>query len=87
MSLHTIQNNRQCIREVKKRVQAEWSGWRRVWVILFWQDSSKGKGEGLQDASETCYHLWFENGGTNKKTGGAVWDVKIVIVNDQDGQD
>lgn len=56
-------------------------------LFIFWQDSNKGKGEGLQDASETCYHLWFENGGTNKKTGGAVWDVKIFIVNEQDGQD
>ncbi|KAF7702399.1 hypothetical protein HF521_001682 [Silurus meridionalis] len=26
----TVQSNRECVREVKKRVQAGWSGWRRL---------------------------------------------------------
>ncbi|KAI5104341.1 hypothetical protein C0J45_5967, partial [Silurus meridionalis] len=30
----TVQSNRECVREVKKRVQAGWSGWRRVAGVI-----------------------------------------------------
>ncbi|KAK3509791.1 hypothetical protein QTP70_011160 [Hemibagrus guttatus] len=30
----TVQSNRECGKEVKKRVQAGWNGWRKVWGVL-----------------------------------------------------
>ncbi|KAK3527512.1 hypothetical protein QTP86_024294, partial [Hemibagrus guttatus] len=30
----TVQNNGECGKEVKKRVQAGWNGWRKVWGVL-----------------------------------------------------
>ncbi|KAI5093161.1 hypothetical protein C0J45_17552, partial [Silurus meridionalis] len=30
----TVQSNGECVREVKKRVQAGWSGWRRVTGVI-----------------------------------------------------
>ncbi|KAI5615474.1 gastrula zinc finger protein XlCGF28.1-like [Silurus asotus] len=42
----TVQRNRECVREVKKRVQAGWSGWRRVaGVICDSRVSAKVKGK------------------------------------------
>lgn len=48
---------------------------------------SKSKSGGLQSISETCYDIWFEDGGADKKTGGGAGDGKIFIGRDQNGQD
>ncbi|KAI5090197.1 hypothetical protein C0J45_20332, partial [Silurus meridionalis] len=43
----TVQSNGECVREVKKRVQAGWSGWRRVIAgeICDRRVSARGKGK------------------------------------------
>lgn len=51
----------------------------------FVTDISKSERHGLQDGSETWYDVWFEDGGTVKKTGGWTEDVEIFIVSDQAG--
>lgn len=64
--LKYIQSNWKC---VKKRVQADWSGWsvrRDVWLKY----SSKSEREGLQDGSETCDDIWFGDSDTDKRIGG-----------------
>lgn len=62
--LKYIQSNWKC---VKKRVQADWSGWsvrRDVWLKY----SSKSEREGLQDGGECCYDVWFVDCSTEGKT-------------------
>lgn len=55
-------------------------------MSFLWQnDISKSERHGLQDGSETWYDVWFEDGGTVKKTGGWTEDVEIFIVSDQAG--
>lgn len=34
------------------------------------KDSSTSQREGLEDHKETCYDIWFVDGGTHRKTGG-----------------
>lgn len=53
--------------------------------VLWQNDISKSERHGLQDGSETWYDVWFEDGGTVKKTGGWTEDVEIFIVSDQAG--
>lgn len=67
-----------------KRVQAGWSGPRRVSADFWHKDSSKGEQE---DGNETCCYVCFGVGGTDKTTGGQagggrVEDVKISFVSE-----
>lgn len=45
-----------------------------------WQmDINKSDNEDLEDGSETCYDLWFEDGSTEKKEAGVEGkDVQIL---------
>lgn len=47
----------------------------------------KSKREDLQHGIETCYDVWFGDGGTDRKIGDRVEDVKIFTGSDQDRQD
>ncbi|KAK3551641.1 hypothetical protein QTP70_020851 [Hemibagrus guttatus] len=46
----TVQSNGECGKEVKKRVQASWNGWRKVSGVLCDQKISENQGEGVQDS-------------------------------------
>lgn len=42
-------------------------------------DINKSENEDLEDGSETCYDLWFEDGSTEKKEAGVEGkDVQIL---------
>lgn len=69
------------MREVKKSMQAGWSGSKQVSGVIC-EDSSKSGRQDLQDGWYTCYDVWFDDGGTVQNTGGQAGDAK----NDQNGQ-
>jgi hypothetical protein len=89
----TVQSSGDCGREVKRRVQAGWIGWRRVsGVICDRRVPARVKGKIYKTASETSYVVWFGSGGIDEKTGGGARggraeDAKICIGSDEDGQD
>ena len=88
----TVQSNGECGREVKKRVQAGWNGWRRMpGVICDRRVPARVKGEGVQGGSETSNVVRVGDSGTDEKTGGGdgggrVEDVAIFIRSDKNGQ-
>ena len=88
----TVQSNGVCGREVKKRVQAGWNGWRRMsGVICDRRVPAKSEREGVQGGSETSNVVRVGDGGTDEKTGGGdgggkVEDVMIFIWSDKNGQ-
>ncbi|KAF7654651.1 hypothetical protein LDENG_00066670, partial [Lucifuga dentata] len=53
-------------REVKKRVQAGWGGWRRVSGVRQ-KGTSKREREGLHDGSETSCVVWLEAAALTKR--------------------
>lgn len=55
----------------------------------FWpKDYSKSKRKDLQDSRETCFDVWFGDGCTDKKIGGArAEDVKVFNGSDLDGHE
>ncbi|KAK3557345.1 hypothetical protein QTP70_026575 [Hemibagrus guttatus] len=61
MKVSHIQSNGECGKEVKKRVQAGWNGWRKV--------SVRDQGEGVQDSGETGHDVWFRDSVTEEETG------------------
>ena len=80
----TVLSNGECGREVKKRVQAGWNGWRRMSGVIC-------EREGVQGGSETSNVVRVGDGGTDEKTGGGdgggrVEDVTIFIRSDKNGQ-
>ena len=90
----TVQSNGECGREVKKRVQTGWNGWRRMsGVICDRRVPARVKGKVyVQGGSETSNVVWVGDSGTDEKTGGGdaggrVEDVAIFIRSDKNGQD
>ena len=85
----TVQSNGGCDREVKKRVQAGWNGWRRVTgVICDKRVPARVKGK----MYKTKYGVWIGDSRTDKDTGsrargGRNENVKVLIGSDEDGQD
>lgn len=78
------QSNGHCTSKINKRVQSGVPCARRIAATV--------KVEGLQDDSETCVScVMFEDGGTNKKTGGQVRgctaeDVCLLEMSPSEGQ-
>ena len=88
----TVQSNGECGREVKKRVQAGWNGWRRMsGVICDRRVPARVKGKvRVQGGSETSNVVRVGDGGTDEKAGGGdgggrVEDVTIFIRSDKNG--
>ena len=81
----TVQSNGECGREVKKRVQAGWNGWRRMsGVICDRRVPARVKGKVYKVAAETSNVVRVGDSGTDEKTGGGdgggrVEDVAIFI--------
>ena len=88
----TVQSNGECGREVKKRVQAGWNGWRRMsGVICDRRVPARVKGKVYKVAVRPAMLYGLETG-TDEKTGGGdgggrVEDVAIFIRSDKNGQD
>ncbi|KAK3548186.1 hypothetical protein QTP70_005182 [Hemibagrus guttatus] len=68
-----VQSNGECGKEVKKRVQAGWNGWRKVSGVLCDQkiseNISENQGEGVQDSGETGHAVWSRDSVTEEETG------------------
>ena len=78
----TIQSNGECGREVKKRVQAGWNGWRRMSGVICDKRVPASEREGVQGGSETSNVVRVGDSGTDEKTGGGNGsgrDVTILI--------
>lgn len=87
----TVQSNGDWGREVKTRLQAWWSGWRRVSGVIYdrWVPARLN---GKVYSRDTSNVVQFGGGGTDEKTGGGaggrrVEDAKIFAGSDEDGQD
>ncbi|KAK3569721.1 hypothetical protein QTP86_004043 [Hemibagrus guttatus] len=72
----TVQSNGECGKEVKKRVQAGWNGWRKVSGVLCDRKISENQGEGVQDSGETSYAVWFRDSVTEEETGVRARDLE-----------
>ena len=89
----TVQGNGECGRELKKRVQAGWNGWRRMsGVICDRRVPARGKGKVYSMAVRPAMLYGLETVALTKKTGsgdggGRVEDVTIFIRSDKNGQD
>ncbi|KAK3540824.1 hypothetical protein QTP86_002367 [Hemibagrus guttatus] len=89
----TVQSNGECGKEVKKRVQAGWNGWRKVSGVLCDRKiSARIKGEGVQDSGETGHAVWFRDSVTEEETGvrargSRAEDVEVLFGSDKIGQD
>ena len=59
----TVQSNKECGKEVKKRMQAGWTGWRKVSGVIRVSARMKGKVYKTVVRPVTLY-------GTKEKTGG-----------------
>ena len=87
----TVQSNGECGREVKKRVQAGWNGWRRMSGVIDRRVPARVKGKVYKVAVRPAmlYQLvWVGDSGTDEKTGGGdgggrVEDVAIFIRSDK----
>ena len=85
----TVESNGECGREVKKRVQAGWNGWRSD---LRQASTGWSEREGVQGGSVTSNAVRVGAGGTDEKTGGGygggrVEDVTIFVKSDKNRQD
>uniref|UniRef100_A0A3B4DPZ4 ribonuclease H n=1 Tax=Pygocentrus nattereri TaxID=42514 RepID=A0A3B4DPZ4_PYGNA len=61
----TIQSNGQCRKEVKKRVQAGWSGWRQMSGLMCHRRIvARVKGKVYKYSSASCYDVWFGDCGS-----------------------
>ncbi|KAK3517653.1 hypothetical protein QTP70_014779 [Hemibagrus guttatus] len=66
----TVQSNGECAKDVKKRVQAGWNGWRKVSGVLCDRKIiSENQEEGVQDSGETGHAVWFTDSVTEEETG------------------
>ena len=87
----TVQSNGECGREVTKRVQAGWNGWRRMSGVICDRRVParvKGKVCTVIVDSKTSNVVRVGDGGTDEKTGGGdgggrVEDVTIFIRSDK----
>ena len=87
----TVQSNGECRREVKKRVQAGWNGWRRMsGVICDRRVSARVKGKVYKVAVRPAMLYGLETVALTKnrrrRWGGRVEDVTIFIRSDKNGQ-
>ena len=89
----TVQSNGECGREVKKRLQAGWNGWRRMsGVICDRRVPARVKGKVYKVAVRPAMLYGLETiRGADEKTGGGdgggrVEDVAIFIRSDTNGQ-
>ena len=86
----TVQSNGECGREVTKRVQAAWNGWRRMSGVICDRRVParvKGKVYTVTVDSKTSNVVRVGDGGIDEKTGGGdgggrVEDVTIFIRSD-----
>ncbi|KAK3525884.1 hypothetical protein QTP70_010940 [Hemibagrus guttatus] len=88
----TVQSNGECGKEVKKRVQTGWNGWRKVSGVLCEENISENQGEGVQDSGETGHAVWFRDIVTEEETGvrargSRAEDVEVLFGSDKVGQD
>ncbi|KAK3526822.1 hypothetical protein QTP70_034612 [Hemibagrus guttatus] len=66
----TVQSNGECGKEVKKRVQAGWNGWRKVSGVLCDQKiSARIKGKVYRTVVGTGHAVWFRDSVTEEETG------------------
>ncbi|KAK3568207.1 hypothetical protein QTP86_000216 [Hemibagrus guttatus] len=91
MKVSHIQSNGECGKEVKKRVQAGWNGWRKVSGVLC-ENISENQGEGVQDSAEIGHAVWFRDSVTEAETGvrargSRAEDVEVLFGSDKIGQD
>ncbi|KAK3514247.1 hypothetical protein QTP70_011840 [Hemibagrus guttatus] len=87
----TVQSNGEYGKEVKKRVQAGWNGWRKVLGVLC-ENISENQGEGVQDSGESGHAVWFRDSVTEEETGvrargSRAEDVEVLFGSDKIGQD
>ncbi|KAK3531995.1 hypothetical protein QTP86_002262 [Hemibagrus guttatus] len=88
----TVQSNGECGKEVKKRVQAGWNGWRKVSGVLCDRKiSARIKGK-VQDSGETGHAGWFRDSVTEEESGvrargSRAEDVEVLFGSDKIGQD
>ena len=70
----TVQSNGDCGREVKKRVQAGWNGWRKVsGVISDRRVPANIKGKVYKTAVRPAMlYAWFGDSRADKKTGSCI---------------
>ena len=68
----TMVSNGEYSREVKNRIQAGWSSWRRVSAIICDKSASKSGRQSVQDSNETINVIWFGNGSIDKEAGSRV---------------
>ena len=90
----TVQSNGECGREVKKRVQAGWNGWRRMsGVICDRIVPGRLKGKMYKVVVRPAMLYGLETVALTKRQegcgdgGGRVEDVAIFIRSDKNGQD
>ncbi|KAK3519644.1 hypothetical protein QTP86_017598 [Hemibagrus guttatus] len=66
----TVQSNGECGKEVKKRVQAGWNGWRKVSGVLCDQKiSARIKGKVYRTVVSPGHAIWFRDSVTEEETG------------------
>ena len=88
----TVQSNGECGREVKKRVQTAWNGWRRMsGVICDRRVRARVKGKVYRVAVRPAMLYGLETVALTKREGGGdgggrVEDVTILIRSDKNGQ-
>ncbi|KAK3525653.1 hypothetical protein QTP70_002564 [Hemibagrus guttatus] len=80
----TVQSNGECGKEVKKRVQAGWNGWRKVSGVLCDRKISA--------RIKTGHAVWFRDSVTEEETGvrargSRAEDVEVLFGSDKSGQD
>ncbi|KAK3570786.1 hypothetical protein QTP86_025427 [Hemibagrus guttatus] len=89
----TVQSNGECAKEVKKRVQASWNGWRKVSGVLCDRKiSARIKGKVYKGSGETGHAVWFRDSVTEEETGvrargSRTEDVEVLFGSDKIGQD
>ncbi|KAK3557346.1 hypothetical protein QTP70_026574, partial [Hemibagrus guttatus] len=84
----TVQSNGESGKEVKKRVQAGWNGWRKVSGVLCDRKISARIKEGVQDSGETGHAVWFRDSVTEEETGvrargSRAEDVEVLFRSDK----
>ena len=83
-----VQSNGECGREVKKRVQAGWNGWRRMsGVICNRRVPARVEGKVYKVAVRPAMLYGLETVAGGGDGGGRVEDVAIFIRSDTNGQD
>ncbi|KAK3540717.1 hypothetical protein QTP70_034635 [Hemibagrus guttatus] len=93
MKVSRIQSNGECGKEVKKRVQAGWNGWRKASGVLCDRKiSARIKGKVYRTVVGTGHAVWFRDSVTEEETGvrargSRAEDVEVLFGSDKIGQD